>query len=420
MRFTRSARGLTLLDFAANSAGTFLLGVIVARESTPEGFGVFAMVWACIWVAYGTSRAAVGELDVLASARGDETLAVVCPRHSVIAVTGWALFSSILLGFTLGVAGVPNYILFAAAMFVVVVQDWFRYWLLSVEDIRGLAFGDFAWLLGFIAASGLLGALNQLSVASALIAYVVSGLLPVVALAARASAAILTSSGQTFASWWAVRKRAARGHVIEFLTNTGVGQAAFITVGFVASLGDTAALRVGTLLIGLIGVFFSALLIMSSEALTARRDEWRFRDSPVVRVTATVIIGVVFLIVGATADPFGIGRDIFGESWAAGRKVIPYLCLAFVFQSISQQLVQHLKITRRGHLAARARYASSAFQALGLIGGSWLGGAIGGGIGLFASAALSCVLFETVERRSRATAEYVSTVRPKANVETGP
>lgn len=381
----RSARNISwgLADQVLYSATNLAVVLIVARYSTQDGLGGFAVVMSAFYLTQGLVRALTGE--VLVVRLGDDR---DVDRHALergaLGTAGLAgIFAAVVLAAISAVVSEnlgPQLLAMAVSMPTVLVQDTARYVAFGRRAGR-LAFGSD----GFWAAAQVFGfaivIVSGPSPAMFILAWGISGSLAGVW--ALRSMGVLPAPGQL--GWWARDSRDLAPYFFaESFASTGLAQIRTFTISVVAGLSVTGAMRGANALMSPMNTIFqgaSGTLVaeLSHTASHGGLAQLRRRTMAIAAGTCGLAFVWGSLIYIA---PESLGRAVIGESWEESRSIIPLVTITVAASGVTLGAltgIRALAAARRG-LAARV-VVGLVLLGLGTV-GAWLDGASGAVLGL--------------------------------------
>jgi hypothetical protein len=251
---TRIARtsALGLADQAVSSAGTFLLGVLVARVSTPSQFGDFSLVLIAFSVMLEAGRAALGE-PLLGQASSP-------PRRVVVL---WAAIVGALGGLILGALGVGlgqnSSVTFVVALSMpgLLALDGLRYSAFARGKPGEALFIDSAWLLLF-ACTVPFFARSVFGLTAAWCASAVAALCLVSW--KRSTAATGPTHAYTILSFVRANRIQIRQFVLEFAVRTIIFQGSMAAIAVVAGPQSLGKFRLAWLAVNPLNIVLLAVL----------------------------------------------------------------------------------------------------------------------------------------------------------------
>lgn len=390
-----------IVDQGLSSVTNFATTALVGHQVAPPEFGAFSValvVYICVlWAA----RSVVGEpyaVRMTAASPSDQARAARAAAGAALivgSITGAVVaLLSLLLGSTLG------RVLFAMALFLpaLLVQDAYRYILITTGRARDAALNDALWLA------------TQVIVVIGLMLQGHPGAVRItIAFGSGALVAAIFGAWQSgappAAKAWIRWLLAQRDLGIPFLAELFIVSAApQLSMLGVAALGGVVAvgdLRAAVFLCSPPTVLFSGLVLVAvPEAVRLRRQSAHRLHTLVVSLAALMTVTTAIWVGALALVPPGVGRSLLKSNWAHGRHVLASVG-AFTAASACMLAalvgLRALEATRRS-LRIRAWAGPAAF-ALCLV-GTQVAGSQGAALGLAASAVLGAVLSWTAFERA--------------------
>ncbi len=382
----RSARNISwgLADQVLYSATNLAVVLIVARYSSQDGLGGFAVVMSAFYLTQGIVRSVTGE--VLVVRIGDDR--GVDPRRLERGALGTAVVVGLLAGIVLAAVSMivskelrSEMLAMAVVIPTVLVQDTARYVAFARRAGR-YAFGsDAAWsgaqVIGFaiIIATGPSPALF-------ILAWGVSGTMA--GIWALRLLGVFPVLGQL--RWWARDSRDLAPYFFaESMASTGTAQLRTFSISAVAGLSVTGAMRGANALMSPLNTIFQGasgtLVAELSHSATTRGGLARLQRRTMAIAAATSGLAIVWgSLIYFTPDSFG--RAVIGQSWDESRAIIPLVTVTVAASGVTLGAltgIRALGAARKG-LTARV-IVGVALLVLGTVGAS-VGGASGAVLGL--------------------------------------
>lgn len=378
--------GWVLVDQALSSLTNFVLAVLVARSVSTREFGAFAIVLATYQLLQGAMRAiATGPHSVRYSATPE-----LERRWADKAATGVSLVVGIVGGIvTLGVGSLVGGGLGSSLQVLgllspgLLLQDAWRFVFITAGRPRAAAFNDLVWAVTQLGAIAWLIIVSDPSVPV---------LIAVWGISAGVSAVVGAVQGRTVPDprssfrWL----RTHRDLVPSYLGALGLtllgSQGLLYSVGAVAGLGATGALKAVQVVLGPLNLLF----------LTAQNagvpEAVRLRTSSSGRAQRfaaglSVFLGVTSLIVGVIVVglPDSLGEMFMGASWLPAQRLLGPMTFWFAAAGIGTGAVVGL----HGHADARGVLQGRAVTAVLLLSLGTGGAAIAGATGAAVAGAIA-------------------------------
>jgi O-antigen/teichoic acid export membrane protein len=359
-----------LLAQALSSTTNVVLGVVVARVSNAEEFGVFSLALAAYLLLLGVGQAATGSTLIVTSAR--QSRAEIDAQ--LPACLGGALLIGSLGAVTVGVWAVVDsrstglLLALAASLPGAIVQATWRYTGFIYGRPRDAALADGVWLAVQVSALTLLSVAQSVSATSAVLAW---------GIGATSSTLFFSLTRRLFprfsdiVRFWVHNRRVASSLVLEYLLMSGTTQ--IIPSIFALQYGLVAAggLRGALILLGGIGVALQGIgpLVMSKSLRASGMDGQR-----VMRVLRLATVGGVCatgFYVGLVAMlPDAAGESILGSTWVNARRLLFPVGALVACQWVMSTALMGLRTQMRMGFTLSLRLAVSTltFGALALCG----------------------------------------------------
>lgn len=384
--------GWGVADQGLSSGTNFVLGVLVARATSPRDFGAFALVFAAYTVVLNLGNGMLSDPFLVrfstddrqrwraaaASAGGASLalglLAAACFLGAA-AVTGGAARAS-LLAFGISLPGL-------------VLQNSWRAFFFAAARPRDAFLNDLAWAA---ALAGLATAALLVDAQSVLLLVLAWGLSGTLAAAVGCAQARVRPQMALTGSWLSSQRDLAGRYVAESMTLSGSTQATMYGVGFVAGLPAVGALRAAQILLGPVYVLtfgLRAVALPEAARIASRSHAALRRAVALISLGLCVLAAGLGLVVLSLPDP--VGRALLGSTWAQAEPVllpvavgmvgtaftmgarIGLRALADARRSLNARLVSAVAAVVLG--IAGARYDGATGAAWGLAAGIWLSSA---------------------------------------------
>jgi hypothetical protein len=407
--------GWGLGDQALSSLTNFALVVVVAHESAPRAFGLFALVFATYSIALGCCRAVCSEpLAVRFSHVSPSAW-----REGAALATGGAVAAGslagagcVIIGLAVGGQAQGLFLVLGVSLPGLLLQDAWRYAFFA--DRRGSqAFVNDAvyalvllpavvalMLAGHAGAEALLALWGGAALVSALLGIRQANLLP---------------RPLRVGSWWRRQADLAPRYLAEFIAVTGDSQLVLYGVAVLTSLGTVAALRGGLLLLGPLNILvFGAMLAAVPEAVRLMH----LAPHRLIAASGLIAAGLAALTLLwaglLLALPSSLGRSLIGPVWNDARPVILPLAIGGAGLGLVVGAVIGLRALAAVRRSLRARLTVSPMIFASALVGAAADGAVGAAWGLAVGQTLAATVFwyhlvravseHGAERRSAVTA----------------
>jgi O-antigen/teichoic acid export membrane protein len=371
-----------------SSISNFALVVVVARATSPQAFGAFAIAYSLVLLLIGGLRGAVGE-----------TLSVTL-RHRSDGSAGMG--AALLLGGAAGLvlAGLgalwpsedlrPWFLTFAAGLPILALQDAGRFVGFATQRPGVAAISDGLWLtcqVGGWIALAFLGPVDGHAVV--LVWWSAAGL-------AAAFALKMTGKPAVAAGWrWLRRHRAiASSFGSETVIALGGTQAAIYALGWFAGLPASGALRGAQSLYGPVRSFSTGV---ASVALPEAARRWSGQGrGQMLGYLRRVSIGLTAIAVGAaavlSAFPDELGSALLDETWPAASSVMPAVGIGVVAGSVTVGAHLGLRAVKVTLALVVLRAVTTGLTVAAGVGGAAMGGLRGAAYGLAGAFVLTAVI----------------------------
>lgn len=375
------------LDQAVSSCTNFGITVVAARELSRTGFGAFGLAFSISIVVMGFARALVTEplLSRPSSAAGERRRpAFGAVSGASLALGGVAAAGVLVAGALLDPQVGRALIALAVVLPGVCLQDAWRYCFISQGHPRAAVVNDGVWLVLQVVALAGLAVTGAWSPASVLLAWGCAG-----AGAALLGAAQARLAPRPAAAWsWVRGQRDLAGrYSLEFVTANGAVQLALMGLGAISGLAALGAVRGAQTFFGPLGVLFNSVLLAVVPGAT------RLVASPahLRRLVTAVSLAVCAIAVGWTvaglALPGAAGRELFGASWDATRRVLLPMGIVFIANGVAAGPYTGLRSLAAAREGLNVRLLSLPL----VIGGSLAGAAVAGESGFTYGLALATI-----------------------------
>lgn len=372
----RAARNISwgLADQALYSATNLAVVLVVARYTSQEGFGSFAVAMSAFYLLQGLIRALTGEVLVVLANEADaepERLEGPCVAFALLCgVLGGIVLVIVgsLVGGTLG----PPLAALGVVLPLVMLQDANRYVAFSRRSGR-LAFGsDLTWALVQIPTFGVVIATGP-DAARLILAWGVAG----AAAALWATRVLrLRLSGHGRRTWLRAGRDLAPYFFGESFASTGLAQVRTFSISAAAGLAVTGAMRGANALMSPLNTIFQGaagtlVAELGHSASHGGLDRLARRTAAIAAVTAGLAVtwGTVIYLA-----PDGLGSAVLGDSWEESREIIPLVTITVAASGVSLGALTGIRAlgAARAGLAARVS-VGVALLVLGTVGAAWSG-----------------------------------------------
>lgn len=392
-------------DQVLSSATNFLLGVLVARTSTPEEFGVFALVYWTYLVFLVASRALGSQPLVVTVSHVDRQRWAAATSDSV----GLAFVLGLGGGLVVALAGLlmgsigPSAVVLGIGLAGLLMQDAYRFALVADGHARSAFWSDLTWVLvmGSLVGAAVTAGI-ELGTPSIVALWVVGGCGGAIVAMVISHVMPRPSRGRR----WLMQQRSLVpgflvGSLVETLTLT-IRQ--FILAG-VTGFAVVGAIRAGQLVLSPVTVLYQGIsLVAGPEASRLRRESlrslvrWLARLSLVLSATAALTGAIAVLL------PNEVGRALLGQNWDAARPVILPLAVATVFTVGATGGGMGLLVlgaaTRLARLTVWTKLLGSILVLGGAVAGAEVDGPLGAAVGAAVGSAIESGIYAAAHWRA--------------------
>lgn len=398
---------VTSADQGISSASNVMATLLIARLSTQQGFGMFALVAMTYATALGVNRTlwsephSVVSVQVVRTRLGRRLVVVLCAL-AMVASAVIAVGSYLAIGLSFGLAiGWPAGIVMLCLP-VLAAQDMLRMVAIAWARATTALVGDLVWLVGLVCVwkiSSLSGNLSATVISAGWCAFgALSILVLIYALRAVGQADEAGGSASALA-----RCVAALGWPagLEYLAITGALQVAFYIAA--AQLGPAGVsgprgvqVLLGPLTVLFLGVSQAILPLLARQR--ARADG--VRQQGIFRVQVTFVFFTACMLGVLELLPSGIGRQILGASWPAAHEVLPAYAVYTALQGISLPALMEIRALQGSRMLFRVRLSIAILTPTAAFVGSRFS-ATGFAWGLALSQLIDTSIIQRVVRRLR-------------------
>lgn len=364
-----------LIDQGLFSAANFLLTVSVARYSSPQEFGAFAVLFASYLIAAMVIRGMTADVYVVHSTGERRTSdASVC----LGAVVPLALSAAPLLmgiGWIVGGNGPNLGLTFALAIPVLAMQDCLRYIALANQRPFLAIVNDGTVLILQAAISVCLVVTGNTDPLLFLLAWsfgtLCGGSLAMLFLK------IVPRLGDG-REWIKSSGGLSVRYGLDNLIAQSTSQVALFVIAGVAGLSASGAFRAAQTLFGpAMVVVVGAMAAVTPELVRIRRlSEGRFRTQVARLSLGLAVFGSVVSIV-ILALPNHVGTEVFGPTWMEAVPLLPWLAVVQIMSGVRMGAMAGLRATADAKLTLKARWRVTVLAILAPSLGAFMGGANG-------------------------------------------
>jgi hypothetical protein len=375
--------GWGIADQAASSATNFALGLFVARQTTPEGFGAFGLAFVTYLFFLNLGRAIVAQPFLIrhSNVPPDEWRAAVRPALGVAGLLGVAAgLGCLLFGFVGGNDIRPAFAALALGLPGLLTQDAWRFTFFAAGRERDALVNDLAWAVMLALTLAALAASGATDVFSITLAWGVTA--SVVSLGRLVQSGLKPSVGWPIA-WVRAHRDLIPRFSLEVIARMGGTQLLYFILGAISGLAAVGAIRAADLLLGPFNILFQGVHLIAlpegRRLLTASTDallRWcRF-------LSVTIGVGALAWGVVCLLLPDSLGRAAVGASWEPARSVLLPMIAALVGLVASAGAIVGLRALAAAKRTLRAAVVTSAATLGAATFGAALGDAPGAAWGL--------------------------------------
>lgn len=373
----------TVADQALSSATNFGMSVLAARASGAREFGALTVGFSTYLVAMGVSRALAAQpLVIRYSGAAPEAHDGASRAAAGTAVSIGAAGASV-LACASAVAGgrLGAYLLtFALLLPPLLLQDLWRYALVSSARPRSAAINDGSWLIAQAVLTVGVGVASGLTGRSVVLAW---------GAGASCAAFIGVRQCRALPNVLAVRRWLRRHRdisvrlVVEFVGVLGGSQVTINVLALVAGLEAAGALRAAQVVFGPLTLLFQGVLmgaVPEAARLHRRAPHRLFRHSDVLSLLLALVAAAITVIM--LVIPNAVGVAILGESWRSAHAVL--LPVGFGAMAAGACVAPTAALYGMGAVdrSMRTRLIMLPLAFAGGVLGAVLGGAVGAASGL--------------------------------------
>jgi O-antigen/teichoic acid export membrane protein len=392
MRRVAQRAGWGVADQSLSSLTNFAVGVFVAHELGPAGFGAYSLAFATYLLALNASRGlATDPLSVRFSHASSDSW-----RQAASAATGTAaLFGAVVGAVCMLVAAVLNGIVPSAFLSLglvlpgLLLQDSWRYVFFAARRGRDAFINDLVWAL-------LLG--------PSLAAVVISGHAQVewfvVAWGGAATVASLVGAVQAgvlprvshVAQWLRTHRDLGVRYLSENLIFSVANQFRLYGLAAIAGLATVGSLRAAELLLGpvnLIMMGVGSLMAIPEAARLANHDLARMRRFVMGLAVLLSGTGVLWgLVVGLLPDQ--VGQQLLGATWQPAAALLVPVTLMIALMGVWSAAWTGLRAIGAARRSLRAQLLCASAILIGALTGAAVGGAEGAAWGNASGHLIAC------------------------------
>lgn len=365
-----------------SSLTNFLLSAVVARNTSADSFGGFAIAFSVYLLVLGVSRAAT-TLPVLvrysASSEGEW-------REAAASATGAAIVVGLAAGAVTATAGLaipgaraPLLALSVCMPGLLLQEAWRHVFIAHGSPMKALV-NDVIWTLALVPSLWLVITSGWESTPAFILAWGLAG--TVGALVGIAQSKVEPRPTRA-AEWVRAHRDISARQIGEFLANTGSTQLVIYSAGAIAGLAAAGSLRGSQVLLGPLNVAFQGIWIVGlSELVRVLRDRPHVFDRTAMGLSGLLGIGGlayvgIFVVLGDEIGPW-----LLGDTWPGAEQIFVPMALVAISSGLWLGATVGLRALQEVSRSLRARLVVSAMNVIGGIGGLILGGAEGAAWGL--------------------------------------
>lgn len=382
-----------LIDQVVSSLTNFAVTAVVAHQTTPAEFGAFSValvVYICLlWVA----RSLVGEpfaVRLTAAAQSAKSSAARQASGAALVVGTVAALVIVVTGMTLGSATGRVLITIGIFMPALLIQDCYRYLLISDGRARDAAFNDGAWL---VVQSGLVVGLLLAGSAGPVSLTVAFGIGAAVAAVLGACQTAVLPSPSACRKWLRSQRDLIVPFVIELLVVSAAPQLSMVGVAAFGGVVAVGEVRAAIFLLSPPTVLFSGLVLFAVPEAVRLRE----RSLSALRNLVVVLAGVMMTLTAGWVIvleliPEHLGTVLLRSNWATGHHLLLPVGAFTAFTACMWAALVGLRSLEATGRSMRLRVWVGPATVLSCVVGTQIGGSEGTAIGLAGSAIFSAVL----------------------------
>lgn len=375
--------GWNLGDQILSAASNVLLSIIVANSVDKFVFGAFAIAFVVFGVGVALARSMVGQpLQIrYAAAPPQEQHAAIGRAHGLAVVLGIAL------GIVCALASIPLAGALAQALLALAVclpglllQDSQRLTFFAIGKAWGAVVIDTVWTVVQFGGLALLLYSGHRRIDELILAWGASA-----ALAAVVGAVLLRVVPRLTAwlAWLREIRDLVRYLLAEYILGLGASQVSVLLVGVIAAPQAVGAIRAGQTLLGPLNILGGACFNFTVPEI-ARRTHLSARQRLLAGHLVSGLMGsaTIVYVVALLLIPDWMGERIFSDSWAGAAAVLLPLGVSALFSSLANGLAGVLYGLGRADRTFRINLIKAPVIVVAVLGGTWLGGAVGAAWGM--------------------------------------
>ena len=401
--FRKSIWGLG--DQAINSLSSLVLAVMVARESTPEHVGAWAIGYAVYTFVLTITRSSISTTAII-SVEGvtvgessdvrrnpSDIQAVSAAVHSALIVTLLSVPAGLLLGGILG----SYLVIFGLAIPFLIWQDSMRYVTIRRGRLRQTTIVDFVWLgLQILFGLGLYAAVEDGRMIT--VGWVLASVVSIGVASFFVSPILKFGAAKDFVR---IHRTTIGALLAESSLAAGIANLQPAVLGLVIGLAATGYFRGALSLLGVAGAVVMGLTpIATVEAVRLIREGRSVSGLLWTWIAGIAVLGGgVTVVVGLIPDSWGAA--LLGETWYGAASIFPVLAMQIVFRGPNSGIPLVLRAGRQLKAVVWLRVVHSVSTLAITTGGAVLYGLKGAAWGWLLSSMLLCVFSTLVYMRLR-------------------
>ncbi len=375
--------GWNLGDQILSAASNVLLSIVVARSVDKHVFGAFAIAFVVFGVGIALARSIVGQpLQIrYAAAPPAAQHAALGRAHGLAVVLGLAGGALCALA-SIPLSGSLSQALLALSICLpgLLLQDSQRLTFFAIGKSWGAVVIDVVWTVVQFAALAILISTGHTSIDKLILAWGASAALA--ALVGSVMLRVVPRIGAWLA-WLREVKDLIRYLLAEYILGLGASQISVLLVGVIAAPQAVGAIRAAQTLLGPLNILggacfnFTVPEIARRTHLTASQRVLAGHAVSGLMGSATIVYVTILLLI-----PDWMGQEIFKDSWAGAAVVLLPLGISALFSSLANGLAGVLYGLGRADRTFRINLYKAPVIVIAVLGGTWLGGAVGAGWGM--------------------------------------
>ncbi|MCZ4657662.1 hypothetical protein O4090_17100 [Dietzia kunjamensis] len=377
-RYTK--RGFfAILTSATSSIGNFALGIAIARTSSAEEFGLFAISWIIYTVAAGVARAGIAESAIANGSFGDA-------KRGLVAAVAFSIMAGALLVVVGALADSFYLQIVGMAMGGLVAFDYIRTVEVSIGSSRFALVIDMAWSGSFLA---VMACSVFVSVSSELL-FIGWAFMP--------SLIVLILGWRRWVSEQRFTKRIFSAvripYAVDYLLVSGSAQFALGTLGAIGSPTIVGAIRgAGTLLSPVTIVSGALRPVLLAKAGSELIGTVRGERRAMLRTSLGFLVVLVPSVVAISMLPDNLGRMLLGETWTLASIVVIPIGIEAAFALLTLAPFAAHRAYDRAKRIIVIRVAMAVLRVTSVIYFGLNYGAIGAAIAMAVISAIGCAVW---------------------------